>query len=100
MAGNGVPLALITLVFRLSRARVASSLAPITVNGVRYRVLRLNNRAGGPRFVLGDEHGKLFSLLPDYARTTFYAEPLDPDGCNPLREIEFQEGELGLIWVR
>jgi hypothetical protein len=71
---------------------VAKSLAPVTVNGVEYRVLRLSRSAFGPRFLLRDEAGRLFGLFERGADASyFFAVPLEtaPDESNPLRRVEF-----------
>ena len=77
---------------------MAKSLPAITVNGVRYAVLRLDRRAFGPHFLLRDERGQLFGLFPNGASPTFAAKLLgtDCDGHNPLDRIEFRDGDDGL----
>jgi hypothetical protein len=80
-------------------ARVATFLPAIKVNGVTYRVLRLNHRGRGPRFILGNEKGQFFGLFPNYERTAFLAEPLDPEGHNPLERVEFHHSN-GDLWTK
>jgi hypothetical protein len=45
----------------LSRSAVSQLLPPITVNGIRYRVLRLEG-GSGLRFLLRSDDGELFGV--------------------------------------
>jgi hypothetical protein len=73
----------------------AKAFPSITVDGVRYAVLRLDRPAFGPRFLLRDERGQLFGLFPNGAGPTFCAELLGTvhEGDNPLERIEFRDSD-------
>jgi hypothetical protein len=52
-------------------------LPPITLNGIRYRVLRLEGEAGGMRFLLRSDAGELFGVYARNAQTALSAAPLE-----------------------
>ena len=59
-AGVITTFALISSAADLFRGAVAKVLPPIVVNGVRYRVLRLEGEEHGPKFLLRNDDGDLF----------------------------------------
>jgi hypothetical protein len=72
---------------------VAKALPPITVNGVRYRVLRLEPGTSGPRYLLRNDAGELFGVYGRNAQTALSAAPLELKLTvdNPFRGLEFFE---------
>ena len=77
-------------------------LPPIVVNGIRYRVLRLDGgKYGRPRFVLRNDDGDLFAVYGRNAQSAMSAAPLviKPTFDNPLRGIDFAETEDGKLMI-
>jgi len=69
---------------------MARLLPPITVAGVRYRVLRLDGDYG-PRYLLRSQAGDLVGLYPYGAEPMrLYAAPLEPtrEASNPLARLD------------
>jgi hypothetical protein len=81
---------------------VAKALPPITVNGVRYRVLRLGPGASGPRYLLRNDAGELFGVYGRNAQSALSAAPLELKlrVDNPFRGLDFFEMEDGGLVVR
>jgi hypothetical protein len=79
---------------------VSNVLPPIVVNGVRYRVLRLEG--GGLRFLLRSDDGELFGVYGRNAQSALSAAPLELKFRvdNPFRGLDFFEMEDGGLVVR
>jgi hypothetical protein len=79
---------------------VSKLLPPIVVNGVRYRVLRLEG--GGLRFLLRSDAGELFGVYGRNAQTALSAAPLELKlrVDNPFRGLDFFETAEGGLLVR
>jgi hypothetical protein len=78
---------------------VARVLPPIKLNGVTYRVLRLDGGRRGPRFLLRRDDGDLFGLFAQNGQPMrLFAAPLSMNlgRPNPLEGVDFfvTEGEL------
>jgi hypothetical protein len=78
---------------------VAKTLPPITVNGVRYRVLSFGPGSSGPRYLLRNDAGELFGVYGRNARSALSAAPLELKlrVDNPFRSLDFFETESGLM---
>ena len=78
---------------------VAKALPPITVNGVRYRVLSFGPGSSGPRYLLRNDAGELFGVYGRNARSALSAAPLELKlrVDNPFRSLDFFETESGLM---
>jgi hypothetical protein len=85
----------------LCRSAVSKLLPPIVVNGVRYRVLRLEG-GGGLRFLLRSDGGDLFGVYGRNAQTVLSAAPLELKLTtgNPFRGVDFFETADGGLLVR
>jgi hypothetical protein len=81
---------------------VAKALPPITVNGVRYRVLSLGPGSAGPRYLLRNAAGELFGVYGRNAQSALSAAPLELKlrVDNPFRGLDFFEMEDGGLVVR
>ena len=78
---------------------MAKLLAPITIAGVTYRVLRLDG-ARGPRYLLRSAARDLTGLFPRGAEPMrLYAAPLVPHsaGQHPLARLDFFDGSGTLL---
>jgi hypothetical protein len=78
---------------------VAKLLPPIKLNGMTYRVLRLDGGRRGPRFLLRSDAGDLFGLFAQNGQPTrFFAAPLTMNlgQPNPLEGVDFFDTERGL----
>jgi hypothetical protein len=80
---------------------VSKVLPPIVVNGVRYRVLRLEG-GSGLRFLLRSDGGQLFGVYGRNAQTALSAAPLELRLTvdNPFRGFDFFETAEGGLLVR
>jgi hypothetical protein len=80
---------------------VAKSLPPITVNGVRYRALRLGP-GSGPRYLLRNDAGELFGVYGRNAQSALSAALLELKlrVDNPFRGLDFFETDDGGLVVR
>ena len=78
---------------------MAKALPTIVVNGIRYRVLRLDSGKYGPRFLLRNPDGELFGVYRRNAQTAMSAAPLvlKPTTDNPLRDVDFVETDEGRL---
>ena len=79
---------------------MAKVLPPIVVNGIRYRVLRLDGgKYGRPRFILRNDDGDLFAVYGRNAQSAMSAAPLviRPTSDNALRGVDFTETEDGRL---
>ncbi len=76
-------------------------LPPIVVNGIRYRVLRLEG-GSGLRFLLRSDDGRLFGVYGRNAQTALSAAPLELKLSvgNPFRGLDFFETADGRLTVR
>ena len=95
--------ALISLRADLCRGAVSKVLPPIVVNGIRYRVLRLDGgNYGRPRFLLRNDDGDLFAVYGRNAQAALSAAPLvlKLTADNPFRGVDFFEGDDGDLVVR
>ena len=81
---------------------MAKALPLITVNGIRYRVLRLDPGASGPRYLLRNDAGELFGVYGRNAQSALSAAPLELKlrVDNPFRGLDFFEMEDGGLVVR
>ena len=78
---------------------MAKVLPSIRLNGVTYRVLRLDGGRRGPRFLLRSDDGDLFGLFAQNGQPMrFFAAPLAMNlgKPNPLEGIDFFDTERGL----
>jgi hypothetical protein len=83
----------------LSPPPVAKVLPPIKLNGVTYRVLRLDGGKRGPRFLLRSDAGDLFGLFAQNGQPTrLFAAPLamNMGQPNPLERVDFFDTDQGL----
>jgi hypothetical protein len=74
-------------------------LPPIMLNGVTYRVLRLDSGRRGPRFLLRGDDGHLFDLFAQNGQPSrLYAASLvmNLGQPNPLEGVDFFDTEPGL----
>jgi hypothetical protein len=80
---------------------VSRVLSPLTLNGVRYRVLRLDG-SGNLRFLLRSDTGELFGVYRRNAQPALSAAPLKLtlSADNPFREVDLFETEGGGLVVR
>ena len=81
---------------------MAKVLPPIVVNGVRYRVLRLEGgKYGRPKFLLRSDDGDLFGIYGRNAQAAMSAAPLmlKLSNDNPLRGVDFFEGDDGSLSI-
>ena len=78
---------------------VAKILPPIVVNGIRYRVLRLEGK--GLRFLLRSKDGDLFGVYGRNAQVAMSAAPLvlKLTTDNPFRGVDFFETDEGGLMV-
>ena len=79
---------------------MAKVLPPIVVNGVRYRVLRLEGGEHGPKFLLRNDDGELFGVYTRNAQAALTAAPLEIklSADNPFRDVDlFETDEGGLV---
>jgi hypothetical protein len=79
---------------------VAKVLPPITLNGVTYRVLRLNGSTRGPKFLLRNDAGDVFGLFVHNAQPTrLYAAPLvaASSAAHPLSRLDFFDSDGTLL---
>ena len=78
-------------------APVAKLLRSVTIRGVRYSVLRFSPSPRGPRFLLRDDHGRIFGVWP-VSDDAFKAELLEPASStpNPLEGVGLSETGDGL----
>jgi hypothetical protein len=76
---------------------VSKILPPIVVNGLRYRVLRLEGGKRGPRFPLRSDDGDLFGVYGRNGQAVLSAAPLilKLSVDNPFRGVDFFETECG-----
>ena len=83
-------------------ARLSPALPPITINGVRYRVLKLEDSARGPRYLLRSDDGDLFGVYGWNAQAALSAAPLVLKLAvdNPFREVDFFETAEGGLLAR
>ena len=84
------------------RRPVAKLLPPVVVNGIRYRVLRLGAAKWGPKFLLRSDDGALYGVYGRNAQVLLSAAPLvlKLTTDNPLRGVDFFEGDDGSLSVR
>jgi hypothetical protein len=82
--------------------RLARAVPPITVNGVRYRVLRLATGTVGSRYLLRNDAGELFGVYGRNAQSVLSAAPLELKlrVDNPFRGLDFFETDEGGLLVR
>jgi hypothetical protein len=76
---------------------VVRILPPITVNGTRHTVLRLDRRVSNIRFLLRNERGELFGVYGRNAQEALSAAPLKMTLSvdNPPRGVDFFENQGG-----
>jgi hypothetical protein len=82
---------------------VAKVLPPIVVNGIRYRVLRLEaGKYGRPKFLLRSDDGDLFAVYGRNAQEALSAAPLvlKLSTDNPFRGMDLFETDEGGLVVR
>jgi hypothetical protein len=81
---------------------VSKLVPPIVVNGVRYRVLRLDDGGSGLRYLLRSDSGELFGVYGRKAQTALSAAPLELKLTvdNPFRGLDFFETAEGGLLVR
>ena len=70
----------------------------MTIDGSRYRVLKLNLSARGPRFLLRDDQGRIYGLWSSTG-SGYYAALLMParNEKSPLDDLDFFEGDGELL---
>jgi hypothetical protein len=82
--------------------RVSRVVAPITVNGVRYPVLRLDAHRGHIRFLLRNSSGELFGVYGRNGQEALSAAPLKVTLAldNPYKGMDLFETDSGGLEVR
>ena len=85
---------------QLSSSTVARVLPPITLNGVTYRVLRLDGSTRGPKLLLRNEAGDVFGLFAYNGQPSrLYAAPLVAASlpAHPLARLDFFDSDGALL---